>query len=150
MKLLITFAILMFTAIGGFAQTDLPIIGKVSDIEGKKKVYLAAATTDERKNMQNLIEKDKYFDVVSDVTNADFILEYKQVSNRAGVNLLGIPIAGSDISELSAYFFNSEKKKVIVWSKTQDKFKQKRWGGPQDNSIFLTKIFLKEIRGKDK
>lgn len=145
MKILYSLIFTLIFTFTTFAQTDLPIIGKISDIQGKKKVYLAAETTDSRKKIQKTLEKDKSFEIVGDPAQADFILEYKQLAKniRQGIYSAG---KNEDIGEMSAYFYNSEKKKVVAWSETKNAYEKTGWGGLKANETYLTTEFLKKIK----
>jgi hypothetical protein len=44
-----------------FGQENLPIVGNVSDLTGKTKVYLTAPTTKSRERIQKVLDKDKSF-----------------------------------------------------------------------------------------
>jgi hypothetical protein len=129
------------------AQTELPIIGKISDLEGKKKVYLLAETTDSRTKIQKVLDKEKLFEIVSDPEKAEFIIEFKPISKSQPISI-GIGTF-KDIAEMNVYFYNSNKKKVIAWSATKDKYKDSGFGyGTKDNEALLTKSFLKTYKGK--
>ncbi len=140
MKTLILILILSFCA---FGQTDLPIMGKPSDLAGKKKVYLLADTTDSRELIKKVIDKNKSLEIVSDAVDADFILEFKQISKTTPAKIgMG---TFTEIAEMSAYFYNSDKRKIVAWSETKDKYK-KGWGGTKKNEAYLTTQFLKAIK----
>ena len=124
-----------------FGQEDLPIIGKVSDLSEKTKVYLIAPTTKSRERIQKILDKDKSFQIVSDPKEADFMLEFKPIAKTR------YPI--EDSAEMTAYFYNAEKRKVLAWSKTYDRFK-KVIGKLEENEDALTKQFLKAIKDKNK
>jgi hypothetical protein len=128
------------------AQTELPVVGKISDLEGKKKVYLLAETTDSRAKIQKVLDKEKLFEIVSDPEKADFIIEFKPISKSQPVSF-GFGTF-KDIAEMNIYFYNSNKKKVIAWSATKDKYKDSGFGGVKDNEVLLTKSFLKIYKGK--
>lgn len=134
---LLTFA-LVFT-ITVLAQSDLPVTGKISDIQGKKKIYLDAGASDSRKKIQKILEKDKVFELVDNQAQADFILEYKPAKNDQQSAL--DPDGNKNIAELSAYFFNSDKKKVVAWSKTGSA-SDKKSDGEKINEASLTTDFL--------
>lgn len=129
------------SAFAAFGQEDLPIMGKVSDISGKTKVYLIAPTTKSRERIQKVLDKDKSLQIASDAKEADFMLEFKPIAKTR------YPI--EDSAEMTAYFYNSEKRKVVVWSKTYDRFK-KVIGKLEENEDALTKQFLKAIKDKNK
>lgn len=143
MKNLLLIIFTLIFSLSVFCQTDLPIIGKIADIQSKKKVYISAETIDSRNLIAKVLEKDKTLEIVSDAGKADFILEFKQVSKSAPVKYGGGQF--EDVAEMSVYFYNSEKRKVIAWSQTKDYFK-KGWGLPKSNETYLAKQFLKAIK----
>jgi hypothetical protein len=145
MKTILSTIIILMLALAAFGQTDLPIIGKVSDLTGKTKVYLLAETTKSREKIQKILNKDKTFQIVADAKDADFILEFKPISKTQPASL-GIG-RFEDVAEMTAYFYNPEKRKVVAWSMTKDKYK-KGWGGTKENENFLTNEFLKVVKGK--
>lgn len=122
-----------------FAQEDLPIIGKASDLAGKTKVYLTAPTTKSRERIQKILNSDKSFQIVSDVKDSDFILDFKPITKTR------YPI--EDSAEMTAYFYNSEKRKLVAWSETYDRFK-KVIGKLEENENALTRKFLKAVKVK--
>lgn len=124
-----------------FGQEELPIIGKISDLSEKTKVYLFAPTTKSTERIQKILDKDKTFKIVSDAKEADFIIEFKPIAKTR------YPI--EDSAEMIVYFYNGEKRKVIAWSKTYDRFK-KVFGKLEENEDALTKQFLKAITEKPK
>lgn len=145
MKRLLLIIFLLIFSITAFGQADLPLIGKVTDLTGKKKIYIAAETTNSRKLIEKVIAKKKMFEVTSDAEKADFILDFKQISKSAPAQYGGS--AYEDVAEMSAYFYNADKRKVIAWSETKDYYK-KGWGMPKQNENYLTQAFLKAMEGK--
>lgn len=141
MKTIVSIFFIITLTFVAFGQEDLPIIGKVSDLTGKTKVYLVSPTTKSRERIQKVLDKDKYFQIVSDSKEADFILEFKPISKTR------YPI--EDSAEMTAYFYNSEKRKVVVWSQTYDRFK-KVIGKLKENENALVEQFLKAVKGKNK
>ncbi|HLM62076.1 MAG TPA: hypothetical protein VK308_14815 [Pyrinomonadaceae bacterium] len=141
MKTIFSIFFILMLAFVAFGQEDLPIIGKVSDLSEKTKVYLIAPTTKSRERIQKILDKDKSFQIVSDPKEADFMLEFKPIAKTR------YPI--EDSAEMTAYFYNAEKRKVLAWSKTYDRFK-KVIGKLEENEDALTKQFLKAIKDKNK
>lgn len=133
-----------------FAQSDLPIQSTIADVKTKTKVYLLTQTTDSRKLMQKAIAKDKTLEVVNDADKAEFILEYKQISkieSPKGIFTVGV---SEEIGEMTAYFYNADKRKVIAWSETKDKYKKTGWGGLKPNETYLIESFIKLKNTKEK
>jgi hypothetical protein len=134
MKKLLPIIFAFILSVSVFGQTDLPILGKINDLQGKSKVYLLAASTTSREMMQKVLDKNKSFEIVSDPNDADFILEFKQISNKSDYD---------DTGELAAYFFNSDKRKIIAWSESKNYFKRTGMGFPKKNEVYLTMQFLR-------
>jgi hypothetical protein len=141
MKIIFSIFFILLLALVAFGQDDLPIIGKVSDLSGKIKVYLSAPATKSRERIQKILDKDKdkTFQIVADPKEADFILEFKPITKTR------YPI--EDSAEMTAYFYNSEKRKVVAWSQTYDRFK-KVIGKLRENEDALTEQFLKAVKSE--
>lgn len=137
------FLILIFT-FSTFAQTDLPIVGKLSDLAGKTKVYVSSETTKSRELIEKTINKNKSFEIVADPVKADFILEFKQISKSAPAKVgMG---TFDDTAEMTVYFYNAEKRKVVAWSQTKNMYEKKGWGMPKKNETYLTGEFIKALK----
>lgn len=134
-KLLPIIFVFIFSA-SAFTQANLPVLGNISDLDGKKKVYLLTPSTLSRKMIQKVLDKNKSFEIVSDSNDADFILEFKQVSNKNEYD---------DTGELAAYFYNSDKRKVVAWSESKNYYKRTGMGFPKKNEVYLTMQFLKAV-----
>ncbi|MDQ3131087.1 MAG: hypothetical protein M3Q99_10040 [Acidobacteriota bacterium] len=136
MKKLLSIIFAFILSMSALGQTELPILGKITDLQGKNKVYLLAASTTSREMMQKVLDKNKSFEIVSDPNDADFILEFKQVSNKNEYD---------DTGELAAYFYNSDKRKVVAWSESKNYYKRTGMGFPKKNEVYLTMQFLKAV-----
>lgn len=143
MKTIFTLLTFLILAVATFGQDDLPIVGKISNLSGKTKAYLVAPTTKSRDRIQKIIDKDKdkSFQIVVDPKEADFILEFRPIAKTR------YPI--EDSAEMTAYFYNAEKRKVVAWSQTYDRFK-KVIGKLRENEDALMEQFLKAAKGTEK
>ncbi len=137
MKKLLPLIFLFILCTSAFAQTDLPVMGKITDLQGKNKIYLLAESSISREMIQKVLDKNKsLFEIVLDSKAADFILEFKQVSNKN---------ERDDTGDLAAYFYNSDKRKVVAWSESKNYFKRTGMGFPKKNEVYLTMQFLKAL-----
>ncbi len=67
MKKLLPIIFLFVLSVSAFAQTDLPIMGKITDLQGKNKIYLLAESSISRKMIQKVLDKNKsLFEIVLD------------------------------------------------------------------------------------
>jgi len=76
MKKLLPIIFLFVFSFVAFGQTDLPILGKVSDLEGFKKVYITTESSQDRKFILMALKKKKSdLEIVNDPKDAQFFLE---------------------------------------------------------------------------
>ncbi len=95
-----------------FGQSDLPIISTISDLKNLKKVYIVTESTQDRKFILLALKKKKSsLEIVNDPKDAEFFLEFKQLSRQDKKVLIGSQY--TETGEMTAYFYNSDKKKVI-------------------------------------
>jgi hypothetical protein len=105
---------ILFVALFGlpaFAQSDLPEIGKLSDITGKTRFYITADAMNSKYMIKEL-KKHSELTQVYKPEDADFFIEYKSLSRTAPTNSLGLT---TETGQLDVYFYQ-EKRKVIAWS----------------------------------
>ena len=108
--MLLLVAVFAFTA---SARSDLPIIGNISDVIGKTRMYLATQETDSRRIVVQAIKKNKMpFEVVGDPNDADFIFEVHELP------LLAAGRQHQKRHEAQAYYFR-EGRRVIACSDTE-------------------------------
>jgi hypothetical protein len=137
MKKLLPIIVALILSLSAFGQTDLLVLGKITDLQGKNKVYLLAESTVSLDMMKKVLDKNKTtFEIVSDPKDADFILEFKQISNKNEYD---------DTGGLTAYFYNSDKRKVVAWTESKNYFKRVGMGFPKKNEVYLTMQFLKAL-----
>jgi len=143
MKKLLPIIFLFALSVWVFAQTDLPIIGKIADIKTFNKVYLSAPSTQDRNFMIKMLKKEKSkLEIVDDPKDAEFFLEYREVARQEKSGLLNIGRDYTETGEMSAYFYNADKKKVIAWSKTKVYYESSGMPTSSPNSYDLTGKFL--------
>lgn len=139
------FALLFALLLTAFVYGQEPsVTGKISDIQGKKKVYLTAENAESKKKIQKILEKDKSFEIVGDAAQADFVLEYQLLVKNVQQSPLN-PGDNENIASLSAYFVNADKKKVVAWSKA-NAASVKKSDGEKANEVSLANDFLKSYR----
>ena len=127
--------VLAFSAIS-FGQTELPIIGSISDIDGLSKVYLVA-DNESRKAIIKQFQKQKVLYLVEKPDDAQFFIEYKTISRQP------FDIGGTTETGQMDVFIYREKKKVIAWSESTT-----GGGFKGDTANRLIKKFLKALNKK--
>jgi hypothetical protein len=133
---ILTFTIMLAFSAIGFSQTDLPIIGSISDIDGLSKVYLVA-DNESRKPILKQFGKQKVLSIVEKPDDAEFFIEYKTLSRQ--------PFTSGGTTETGQIdvFIYREKKKVIAWSESTT-----GGGFKGDTANSLIKKFLKVLQKK--
>lgn len=101
-------------------QTDLPTYGSIDAIRFHQRVYIASENEDSRKRLIKAIEKDKNLRVVNSPEEAQFFVEYSELSRE-------VSVTGSrnkerqQRSQMIVYVIGAEKRKTIVWSETRSR-----------------------------
>ena len=113
MRILLPILIFLFT-FSVFSQSDLPEIGKLSDIQGRTKFYLVASGQSRKAILKNF-EKQKVFTIVDKPDDAEFFIEYKITSLTPDFHGLAL----NETGQMEVYFYRN-KKKVIVWSESTE------------------------------
>lgn len=108
-KLLPLFLLLFVCTLAVDAQTELPDRGTLSEIAGKRAVYLIAEGP-ARPRIEKRLAKSKLFEFAQSSEAADFFLEYLTIS-RQPFGYGGT----SETGELRAYYLKSDRR-VVVWS----------------------------------
>ncbi|MEQ1605688.1 MAG: hypothetical protein ABL999_12550 [Pyrinomonadaceae bacterium] len=121
MKKLLPFFLLIFPILT-VAQTpvDLPIMGEVSQIVGKTKIYVAGATSDERKIIIKAFDSEKKkipFVIVGDPAEAELFMNFGELTRMTNNTAFNRNYQERD--ELEVYYINDDKKKVIVFTDTE-------------------------------
>ena len=94
-----------------FGQEELPQRGNLSDIISSTKCYINA-NEDDREKILNLISKNTSWTTVSDPEDADFFIEYKELSRDEKM------YATFARGQMDVYTFKDDKK-VVVWSRVE-------------------------------
>lgn len=106
-----------FLSFTPLAQSDLPTYGSITDIKDARKVYVASDNEDSRERVIKALAKDKTLEVVNAPEDAQFFVEYSELSREAVVT-------GEHVKEreqrnqMRVYTLGADKRKVVVWSDT--------------------------------
>lgn len=126
------------------ATKDLPIIGEISAIEGRTKVYIAGATSDERKIIIKAFEGEKKkipFVIVGDPDEAELFMNFGELTRMADSTPFRRDYQERD--ELEVFYYNTNKRKVIVFTDTETLDVKNGMSFSYPNSWNLTKNFFK-------
>lgn len=133
---ILTLIVMLAFSTISFGQTDLPIIGSISDIKGLSKVYIVA-DNESRKAILKQFEKQKVLSIVEKPDDAEFFIEYKTLSRQP------FTTGGTTETGQVDVFIYREKKKVIAWSESTT-----GGGFKGDTANRLIKKFLKILQKK--
>ena len=101
---------MLFFALTAFAQADESVPGKLEEIKGFAKVGIVAPSKKIRSSMLDALKKEKAgLEAVDGASAAQFFLEFKAFKSKENRS-------NTEMVELTAYFYNAEKQKVVVWS----------------------------------
>lgn len=127
-------------------QSDLPIIGDITQIKELTKVYIAGATSDERKVILEAFKRDKKqpFVVVGDPAEAELFMNFGELSRQVDSRMN--QRAYQERDELEVYYYNKDKKKVIVFTDTETLDVSNGLTLSAPNSWNLTRNFFKAFR----
>lgn len=132
-----------------YGQSDLPIVGDISEIKSLKKVYLVTESSSDRKMILLALKKKKStLEVVNNPDNADFFLEFKTLSRQDKKVLIGSEY--TEEGEMTAYYFNKDKRKVIAWAESKLLFQSSGLSIESPNSYVLTRKFVNALTEKSK
>lgn len=143
-NILLTSITCFVLTLAAHGQADLPIFGDVSQIKGMTKVYIAGATSDERKIVLDLFKREQKkvpFVVVGDPAEAEFFMNFGELTRMADSTPLSRDYQERD--ELEVYFYNADKKKVIVFTDTETLDVKNGISFSAPNSWNLTRNFFK-------
>ena len=131
-----------------FAQSDLPTYGKIEQLKGLRRVYVASASEDSRTRIIKALEKEKNLQVVNSPEKAQFFLSYEELSREAAVK--GRLIGREQRSQMRAYLQSADGRKTVVWSEDSSRETEHLMGMTTSDSgrgeSELTKKFLKELK----
>jgi hypothetical protein len=130
-------------------STELPTYGTIEQIKNHRRVYLGSENEDSRKRIIKALGKDQNLEVVNSPDEAQFFIEYTELSREAVVT-------GSRTkerqqrSQMLAYVFGPDKRKIIVWSdnrsrETENFLGMKMYDSGRNESE-LTNKFLKALK----
>ncbi len=112
-----------------------------------KKVYLITESTEDRNLILKALKKKKStLEVVNNPNDAEFFLEFKTLARQDKKTLVGSEY--TEKAEMTAYFFNPDKKKVIAWSETKLYYESSGLSVESPNSYVLTRKFVNALTGK--
>jgi hypothetical protein len=130
-------------------QIDLPSYGSIDTIKSLSRVFVASDNEDSRKRVIKSLEKDKNLQVVNSPDEAQFFLEYSELSRE-------VAVTGSRNKErqqrnqMIVYVLGSDKRKTIVWSETRSRETENCMGMKMydsgRNESELTGKFLKALK----
>ena len=107
-----------------------------------------APNSPERKRLKEVLaelKKQEILQVVSDPKDAQFILEYKQLSETGSFGAAGATYRQR--SEMQAYFYKG-KQKIVAWSATEEYNQASGISLEKPNETVLTRKFLKALKKK--
>lgn len=130
-------------------QPDLPSYGTIDRIKNHTKVYVASDNEDSRKRVIKALSKDKDLEIVSSPDDAEFFIEYSELSREVSVSGERTK-ERQQRSQMLAYVIGSDKRKTIVWSEnrsrdTEDFLGMKMYDSGRNESE-LAKKFLKALK----
>lgn len=148
--LLLTLALLSLAPLA-LAQTGLPTYGQLADIKGARKVYVTSENEDSRKRVIKAIEKDKTLEVVGAPEDAQFFVEFGELSREATTTgITGNIKEREQRNQMRVYTMKPDGRKTIVWSDTLARQTEHFMGMKMYDSgrgeSELTKKFLKELK----
>lgn len=122
---------------------ELPIMGDISEIKTFTKIYLMGATSDDRKMILEYFKRDKKspFKVVADPADAEIFMNFAELSRQAVAN--NRSSAQQQRSELEVFYYNKDKRKVIVFTDTETLDVSNGFTFSAPNSWNLTRNFMK-------
>lgn len=130
-------------------QSTLPTYGSLDVIKHYSRVYVAADNEDSRKRIIKALGKDRNLEVVNSPDNAQFFIEYSELSRE-------VAVTGDrnkerqQRSQMVAFVIDSDKRKTIVWSEngsrdTEHFLGMKMYDSGRNESE-LTSKFLKALK----
>lgn len=131
------------------AQDSLPTYGDISALKDLKKVYVSSENEDSRKRIIKEITKYKGIEVVNSPDDAQFFIEYAELSREA----LPSGDFGKDRqqrTQMRAYMVDADKRKTILWSdnitRDTEHFMGMKMYDSGRGEGELTKKFIKAIK----
>lgn len=143
--------LILIFACSAFGQTvdDLPVIGSIEAIKGFKKVYIITESSQDKKFILMALKKKKSdLEVVGDPKTAQFFLEFKTLARQDKKVMVGSQY--TENGEMTAYYFDSDKKKIVAWSENKIYYQSGGFSIEAPNSYVLTRKFINVLTGKEK
>lgn len=148
MRKRILLAALLLTATATAQTSDLPTYGSLADIKDAKKVYVGSENEDSRKRVIKALRKDKTLEVVNSPEDAQFFVEFGELSREATVT--GHIKEREQRNQMRVYTLTSDKRRVIVWAETASRETEHFMGMKMYDSgrgeAELTSKFLKALK----
>jgi hypothetical protein len=101
-----TFILCLLLAFPALAQSDLPVIGQLSDIRGKTHYYLTAPAQERKLLLKEMDKLKSGLILVGNPDEAEFFIEYSEKPEQSEFGRNG---------QMDVYIYR-EKRKVVVWS----------------------------------
>lgn len=151
MKPLILALLLALTG-NAAAQTDLPSYGGIDQVKAHSRVYVASDNDDSRKRIIKALGKDKTLQVVNSPDEAQFFIEYGELSREAVVTgvFTNETKERQQRNQMRVFVFGADKRKIVVWSETDSRetehFMGMKMYDPGRSESELTGKFLKALK----
>lgn len=115
--------LLALTATTTAAQTDPPTYGSVDQIKTFTKVYVASDNDDSRKRIIKSLGKDKTLQAVNSPDEAQFFIEYGELSREAVVTgiFTNQTKERQQRNQMRVFVIGADGKKTVVWSDTHSR-----------------------------
>lgn len=148
--------LLALTATTAAAQTDLPTYGTIDQVKGYSRVYVASDNDDSRKRIIKALGKDRSLQVVNSPDEAQFFIEYGELSREAVVTgvFTNQTKERQQRNQMRVFVFGADKRKVVVWSETDSRETEhfmgmKMYDSGRSESELTGKFLkaLKKVRG---
>lgn len=129
------------------AGQDLPVMGDISALQGKTKVYIQNATSDERKLILRVFKNEAKkvpFVVVGDPDEAEIFMNFGELTRMTDNTAFNRKYQERD--ELEVYYYDERKRRVIVFTDTETLDASNGLTLSYPNSYNLTRNFFKAYR----
>ena len=134
------------------AQNDLPTYGSIDQIKTFVKVYVASDNDDSRKRIIKALGKDKALIVVNSPDEAQFFIEYGELSREAVVTgiFTNKTKERQQRNQMRVFVVRADSRKTVVWSETDSRETEHFMGMKMYDSgrseSALTGRFLKALK----
>lgn len=132
--------------------TTLPTYGSLDAIKNQRRVYVASENEDSRRRIIKALAKDKTLEVVGSPDEAQFFIEYGELSREATVT--GIVTNENkerqQRNQMRVFTIGPDNRRIIVWSETGSRETEHFMGMKMYDSgrseSALTSKFLKALK----